>query len=70
MNMKLLEKKIKESGLKKGYIADKLGVSPQTFSSRLRGEIGWTVKEIAITCRLLNLSARDRDQIFFSKDVV
>ena len=38
VNTELLQKKIKDSGLKMGFIAEKLGRSRQALSDKIKGE--------------------------------
>ena len=67
-NTDLLKKKIKESGLKLGFIADKLGVSRPTLRTRIEGESDFRVYEIVLLCELLNItSLQEKNDIFFAK---
>lgn len=67
-NADLLKKKIKESGLKLGFIADKLGVSRPTLRTRIEGESDFRVYEIVLLCELLNItSLQEKNDIFFAK---
>lgn len=67
-NTVLLEKKIKASGLKKGYIAEALGLSRQGFSNKVTNESFFNADEIEKLCELLNIkSLREKESIFFNK---
>lgn len=62
----LLRKKIKESGFKIKYIARKLGLSEYGFMMKVDGKNEFKVSEIKGLVAILDLSAREKDQIFFT----
>lgn len=64
VNTKLLQQKIKDSGLKMGFIAEKLGRSRQALSDKIQGKTEFLSSEIRILCELLHLSDDDRRLIF------
>lgn len=64
VNTKLLQQKIKDSGLKMGFIAEKLGRSRQALSGKIQGKTEFLPSEIRILCELLHLSDDDRRLIF------
>lgn len=64
VNTKLLQQKIKDSGLKMGFIAEKLGRSRQALSDKIQGRTEFLPSEIRILCELLHLSDDDRRLIF------
>lgn len=67
-NTELLEKKIQESGLKKGYLAQKCGLSRAGFRNCVTNKAEWTASQIDILCEELAItSLRDKDSIFFAK---
>lgn len=67
-NTALLKKKIADSGLKKGYIADELGVSRLTLRTRIAGESDFRAYEIATLCEILNItSLQEKNNIFFAQ---
>ena len=66
-NIDLLEDKIYESGLKKGYIAAKIGVSPSTFSALLNNRSEFKASQIRDICKVLNIQDdAEIKAIFFS----
>ena len=65
MNSVLLEEKMKSSGLKYSYIADQLGISPQGFIKKRKGQIPFTIREVGLMKTLLGLTNSERDKIFF-----
>ena len=48
VNTQLLEKKIKESGIKVSFIIEKLGLSSEGFYKKKRGEIPFRIAEIYV----------------------
>ena len=68
-NIVLLQKYIEKSGLKKGYIAEHMGLSKQGFHNKINGKTDFSVKEILTLCNLLNISITEREEIFFTIDV-
>lgn len=54
-NLKLLEEKIKASGLKKAYIADKIGVSASTFSALMNNRAEFKASQISAICKILDI---------------
>ena len=66
----LLEKKIKDSGLKRGFIADKLGISYDWLKKKIAGEVQFKAIEIQILCSVLNITdLKEKDRIFFAENV-
>ena len=57
---------IKSSGLKKNYIAERLGISPQGYQKKENGLIEFKASEVAIMKDILNLSAKQTAEIFLS----
>ena len=68
-NTETLKVKIKEKGLKKGFIAKELNLSYAWLKKRLDGKKDFTVNEMQILCRLLDLNAEEKKVIFFAEDV-
>lgn len=62
---KLLLAKIKASGLKIGFIADKMGLSRATLSYKINNHSDFKAVEIAILRNILGLSQDEQDEIFF-----
>ena len=59
-----LEEKIKESGLKKGYLAKALNLSRYGFYKKINGEISFKGDEEKQLCKMLNICPKDRKDIF------
>jgi transcriptional regulator with XRE-family HTH domain len=68
-NRELLEEKINQKGLKKGFLAEKIGVSRATFSALLRNESEFKVSQIRTLCELLGIDDDETMKaIFFAPD--
>lgn len=62
--VKLMEA-IKNKGLKRGYIALKLGIDRSTFWKKATNQAEFVASEIAALSDLLGLSTEKKDEIFF-----
>ena len=61
---------IAASGLKIGYIAEKIGLkSPTSFYNKLDNRSEFTVREVYLLCNLLGIKAKEQKEIFFSNNV-
>lgn len=65
-NRKLLEEKIAQKGLKKIFVAKKIGVSRTTFCALLRNEAEFKASQIRELCELLDLDDETMYAIFFA----
>lgn len=64
----LLMRKIDESGLKRSFIAKKLGLSPYGLSKKINNENEFKGSEIKLLCRLLNIKTlTEKEAIFFAE---
>ena len=69
-NSELLDKWIKLSGKKIGYLADRTGMSRQTFRKRRRNEGEFTTGQVEILCAELGIvDLDDKQAVFFAQDV-
>lgn len=59
-----LKEKLSNSGLKTGYVVDKLGISRQGFYKKLNGETPFKVPEVFVLCTLLSISDDESINIF------
>lgn len=66
-NTELLEKTIELSGLKKGYIAEKLGITRQSLTNKIMGSYEFKQGEISDMCDLLNIDTKTKEKIFFTR---
>lgn len=67
-NTAVLEQLIKESGLKKSYIAKTIGLSRQGFKNKCENRSFFTSKEIDGLCDILKVSnLSEKERIFFAK---
>lgn len=67
-NRKLLEDKIKQKGLKKGFLAEAIGVSRTTFCAQLQGKTEFKASQIRVLCECLGIDGEDMTAIFFGPD--
>lgn len=69
-NTELLEKRIKDSGLKLSFIAEKLGITRQALHRKIKGLVQFTGPEIKIMCELLKLQEwAEIKPVFFADNV-
>ena len=57
-----LNAKIKECGMRKSFIAEKLCISRQAFSNKISGKTPFTLNEAFIIARILHLTD---DEFFY-----
>lgn len=69
-NTELLNAKINESGIKRGAIAERLGLSRYGLAKKINGKNDFKSEEILTLCELLNIKTlTEREKIFFVKKV-
>jgi len=67
-NTELLEKKIKESGKKKGYLAEKVGLSLAGFRNCITNKAEFKASQIDLLCEELHItSLKEKESIFFNR---
>lgn len=67
MNANLLKGKIVAAGLTQYELADKLGISHNTMSSRMSGRSSFTLEEVQRICELLPITDNsEKVDIFLS----
>ena len=66
-NTELFEKKVRECGKKKGFLAQQCGLSRAGFRNCVTNKAEWTASQIDILCKELSItSLREKDAIFFA----
>lgn len=65
-NTKLLEEAIEKSGLKKGKIAERLGISRAGLANLINGRAEFKVSQMLVLSDMLGLTDAKRDAIFFA----
>lgn len=61
---------IERSGLRKGFIASKLGITTYGFQKKVENKSQFKAEEIKILCELLNItSLKEKEKIFFAENV-
>jgi hypothetical protein len=64
-NAQYLEDAIKCSGKKKGYLADRIGVTRQTFTKKCKDPSSFTNLQVSVLCAELEITRlTDRAKIF------
>lgn len=66
-NTELLEKRIAQTGLKKCYIAERIGLSRQHLNNCINNRAEFRANQMAILCDLLNIDIHEKEAIFFAK---
>lgn len=67
-NTELLEQKISESGKKKTYLAEKVGLSLAGFRNCVTNKAEFKASQIDTLCVELNItSLREKEAVFFAK---
>ena len=67
---KELQRIIEESGLKKSFIASKLGLTVYGLQKKVENRSQFKAEEIKILCEILRItSLRERERIFFAGNV-
>ena len=67
-NTRLLEARIAELGLKKGYLAQECGLSRAGFRNCVTNKASFKPQHIDILCVLLKIrSLKEKNEIFFAK---
>ena len=66
-NTSTLNQKIKDSGLRRSWIIEQLGIkSYATLRAKIGNKSEFTASEIDKLCEILNLSKPQREAIFFA----
>ena len=68
-NTDVLEIALIKSKITKKELASKLGISLQALYNKLNNEVDFKASEIVKTTEILNLSKKEREQIFFAGNV-
>ena len=64
----LLEGVISESGKKKSYLADKVGISVQNLRLKMNNKLVFNSNEVTVLCEELGITRlTDKEKIFFKK---
>lgn len=65
-----LNKIIEETGLKKKFLAQKLGLTPYGLAKKINGETEFKASEITKICQILDIQdIQDKWSIFFANKV-
>lgn len=66
VRLDLLEDALVASGLKRQFVAESLGLTPQGLFNKLTGVRSFKIEEVSCLSNLLRLNTEDRDRIFFA----
>ena len=69
VNLELLEKAIADSGMTDTFICKKTGIENRTLYNRRHGKGDFKAMEILALSKVLRLSNKRRDEIFFAENV-
>lgn len=70
VNTLLLEKKIEQSGKLKKYLANKCGISIQSFRLKCINKSIFNTNQVDVLCDELSIKTlREKESIFFAKNV-
>lgn len=53
-------------GVKKVWLADQLGITPQTLIYKLNGANDFKLQEVNTLCKILSIDEKETKQIFFN----
>lgn len=68
-NTRLLKNKIKKSGYRNNYLAEKLNLSETGFSLKVNNKNKFYVDEMYKLSRILKITNEEKEKIFFDLDV-
>ena len=66
-NTSLLEQYIEKSGYKKSFIAQQIGITAYAFTLKINNKSEFKASEMTVLCKLLKISTKDKEAIFFAK---
>jgi hypothetical protein len=66
-DVQYLEKEIKNSGLKREYLAKKCGMTRQSFTTKCKNPETFTAAQVSVLCKELKITQLSKQkQIFFT----
>ena len=65
-DIKMLDEKIKTSGISKTTIASKAGITREALYNKLNGKTQFNVNEMKIIADILHLNMEEKELIFFT----
>ena len=69
INSVLLKKRIKGKGISITLLAEKVGISREGFYKKMNGITEFKISEVLRIKKILNLSEKDANEIFFNETV-
>jgi transcriptional regulator with XRE-family HTH domain len=65
-----LRQLVEDKGIRYKYLAKKLGITPYGLALKINNKNDFKISEVVTLCELLGItSLRERDRIFFAKNV-
>lgn len=68
-NTTMLEQYIENSGYKKSFIAQQIGLTAYSLSRKINNKSEFKAREITALCEILKITAKDKEAIFFANRV-
>lgn len=68
-DFQLLREKMNDTGMTVTAISSKAGILRGTLYNKLNGKSEFSASEISTLSKILRLSSKERDQIFFAEEV-
>ena len=66
VNAQLLEEKIQQSGYKKNFLCEQLGITRQGFNKKVNGKAAFRAAEVYVLCDFLHITEEEKKTIFLS----
>jgi len=63
-DVKRLKARIQRSGLKLGYIAEKMGITYPSLTKKVHNRTRFTADEVKRLCGILGIGLKEMDEIF------
>lgn len=68
-NTELFRKKVEEIGVTYTFIASKIGITREALYNKINNETEFKASEITVCSKILLLSSKERDEIFFNVEL-
>ena len=68
-NSEMFRKKVDSCGITITYLAKMLGITREALYNKIRNETEFKASEISCVAKVLNLTQREINEIFFAKNV-
>ena len=65
INSLLLKSIITKKGYTQSEVAKKIGISSQTFNSKINNKTEFKLNEVILLCKFLDTTLQEKEEIFF-----